>query len=109
MIQVWCHPLLDQFLPPSEFDILDRLGMKKIYPKLSRLTQILPDLPKTYQTYPKLPRVTQNLPNLPETYQTYIKTYPGSCLSYRCEILHGGSYWPPVKMLQQFFVKKCKF
>ena len=76
MIQVWRHPLLDQFLPPSEFDILDRLGMKKIYPKLSRLTQILPDLPKTYQTYPKLPRVTQKLPNLPKDYQTYIKTNP---------------------------------
>ena len=118
---IWRRKFYQDFLPsfnlaviiPKKFffgggNKLSKKGLPDLpktyqtYPKLTRLTQILPNLPTTYPTYPKLPRVTWNLPNLPETYQTYIKTYTGSCLSYRHEILHGGSYWPPEKILQHF-------
>ena len=43
------------------------------YPKLTGLNQILPDLLKNYPTYTKLSRLTQNLPDLPKTYPTYTK------------------------------------
>ena len=47
---------------------------RQTHPKLTKLTQNLWDLPKTYQTYSKLTRLTHNLPNLTtlsKSYETY--------------------------------------